>query len=76
MKHSTGFALCLAVIVLTGMVTASVGLLLFKQHDVAALQQRIVDLRKENQALRTRIESITLAEHAQGAGEPGSPSQP
>jgi Tfp pilus assembly protein PilN len=76
MKHSTGFALCLAVIVLTGMVTASVGLLLFKQQDVAVLQQRIGDLRKENQALRTRIESITLAEHAQGAGEPGSPSRP
>jgi Tfp pilus assembly protein PilN len=76
MKHSTGFALCLAVIVLTGMVTASVGLLLYKQQDVALLQQRIGDLRKENQALRTRIESITLAEHAQGAGEPGSPSQP
>jgi len=76
MKHSTGFALCLAVIVLTGMVTASVGLLLFKQQDIAALQQRIGDLREENQALRTRIESITLAEHARGPGEPGRPSQP
>jgi hypothetical protein len=76
MKHSTGFALCLAVIVLTGMVTASVGLLLFKQQDVAVLQQRIVDLRKENRSLRTRRESGTLAEHSQGAGEPDSPSQP
>jgi Tfp pilus assembly protein PilN len=76
MKHSTGFALCLAVIVLTGMVTASVGLLLFKQQDVAVLQQRIVDLRKENQSLRARIESITLAEHARKTGDPGSPSRP
>ena len=76
MKHSTGFALCLAVIVLTGMVTASVGLLLFKQQDVAALQQRIIDLRKENLALRARIESITLAEHVQGPGEPGISPQP
>jgi Tfp pilus assembly protein PilN len=76
MKHSTGFALCLAVIVLTGMVTASVGLLVYKQQDVAALQQRIVELRKENQALRVRIESITLAEQAQPAGEPGSPTPP
>jgi Tfp pilus assembly protein PilN len=76
MKHSTGFALCLTVIVLTGMVTASVGLLLFKQQDVALLHQRIVDLRKENQSLRARLESITLAEHAQIPGEPGAPPQP
>ncbi|MGB7932528.1 MAG: hypothetical protein WCH04_09960 [Gammaproteobacteria bacterium] len=76
MKHSTGFALCLAVIVLTGMVTASVGLLLFKQQDVAALQQRIVDLRKENRSLRARLESITLAEHAQIPGESGAPPRP
>jgi Tfp pilus assembly protein PilN len=76
MKHSTGFALCLAVIVLTGMVTASVGLLLFKQQDVAALQRRIVDLRTENRALQARLESVTLAEHARGTGEPGNPSQP
>ena len=76
MKHSTGFALCLAVIVLTGMVTASVGLLLFKQQDVAVLQRRIVDLMKENQSLRDRLESITLAEHAQATEEPGNASQP
>jgi Tfp pilus assembly protein PilN len=76
MKHSTGFALCLAVIVLTGMVTASVGLLLFKQQDVAVLQQRIVDLRKENRSLRTRLESVTLAEHARGPGDSGSQPQP
>jgi Tfp pilus assembly protein PilN len=76
MKHSTGFALCLAVIVLTGMVTASVGLLLFKQQDVALLQQHIDELRKENQSLRARIESITLAKHAREPGEPGSPSKP
>jgi Tfp pilus assembly protein PilN len=75
-KHSTGFALCLAVIVLTGMVTASVGLLLFKQQDVAALQRHIVELRIENQTLRARIESITLAEQAQHTGEPGSPTPP
>jgi Tfp pilus assembly protein PilN len=75
MKHSTGFTLCLAVIVLTGMVTASVGLLVFKQQDVALLQQRIVDLRKENQSLRARLESVTLAEHARGPSEPGNPSQ-
>ena len=73
MKHSTGFALCLAVIVLTGMVTASVGLLLFKQQDVAVLQRRIIDLRKENLALRARLESLTLAQHAQ---EPSNPTQP
>jgi Tfp pilus assembly protein PilN len=76
MKHSTGFALCLAVIVLTGMVTASVGLLLYKQQDVALLQQRIVDLRKENRSLRTRLESVTLAEHARGPGDSGSQPQP
>jgi len=76
MKHSTGFALCLAVIVLTSMVTASVGLLLFKQQDVALLHQRIVDLRKENLALRSRLESITLAEHVRGPSEPGNPPQP
>ena len=76
MKHSTGFVLCLAVIVLTGMVTASVGLLLFKQQDLAVLQQRIVDLRKENRSLRARLESITLAEHARGPDEPGIPPQP
>ena len=76
MKHSTGFALCLAVIVLTGMVTASVGLLVFKQQDVAVLQRRIVELNKENLALRARLESLTLAEQAQPAGEPGSPPPP
>jgi hypothetical protein len=76
MKHSTGFALCLAVIVLTGMVTASVGLLLYKQQDVALLHQRIVDLRKENLALRARLESTTLAEHVRGPGETGNPPQP
>jgi Tfp pilus assembly protein PilN len=76
MKHSTGFALCLAVIVLTGMVTASVGLLLYKQQDVALLHQRIVDLRKENLALRARLESITLAEQVRAPGDPGNPPQP
>jgi Tfp pilus assembly protein PilN len=76
MKHSTGFALCLAVIVLTGMVTASVGLLLFKQQDVAVLQRRIVELGKENHALRARLESLTLAAQAQSAGERRSPSPP
>jgi len=76
MKHSTGFALCLAVIVLTGMVTASVGLLLYKQQDVALLHQRIVDLRKENLSLRARLESITLANHVRGPDEPGNPPQP
>jgi Tfp pilus assembly protein PilN len=73
MKHSTGFALCLAVIVLTGMVTAAVGLLMFKQQDVAVLQQRIVELRKENLALRARLESITLAEHAHVPGDSPRP---
>lgn len=76
MKHSTGFALCLVVIVLTGMVTASVGLLMFKQQDVTLLQRHIVDLRKENQSLRDRLESMTLAEHAHDPGEPGNPSPP
>jgi Tfp pilus assembly protein PilN len=73
MKHSTGFALCLAVIVLTGMVTASIGILFFKQQDVALLQQRIVDLRKENQSLRARLESVTLAEHTQDPREHAQP---
>jgi len=76
MKHSTGFALCLAVIVLTGMVTASVGLLLFKEQDVALLQRRIADLRNENQALRARIASISLAEQARAPGEAGPSAQP
>jgi Tfp pilus assembly protein PilN len=76
MKHTTGFALCLAVIVLTGMVTASVGLLMFKQQDVALLQQRIVDLRKENQALRTRLESVKLAEQAPKPDDSGPPARP
>jgi Tfp pilus assembly protein PilN len=76
MKHSTGFALCLAVIVLTGMVTASVGLLMFKQQDVAVLQRHIAELRKENLALRARLESITLAEHAHAPGESGDYPQP
>ena len=58
------------------MVTASVGLLLYKQQDVALLHQRIVDLRKENLALRARLESITLAEHVRVPGEPGNPPQP
>jgi Tfp pilus assembly protein PilN len=72
MKHSTGFLLCLAVIVLTGMVTAAVGLLIFKQQDVAVLQQRIIELREENLALRGRLESVTLAEHGKVPGEPGN----
>jgi uncharacterized membrane protein (DUF106 family) len=75
MKHSTGFALCLAVIVLTGLVTATAGLLLVKQQDVAALQRRLDELREENLALRARLESYTLAEHAQ-TGERGSPAPP
>jgi len=76
MKHSTGFALCLAVIVLTGMVTASVGLLLFREQDVALLQQRIADLRNENQALRARLESVRLAEQTRETGEAGRSAQP
>lgn len=76
MKHTTGFALCLAVIVLTGMVTASVGLLMYKQQDVAVLQRRIVELRKENLALRARLESVTLADQAQVSGESGHSAQP
>jgi len=54
------------------MVTASVGLLLFKQQDVAVLQQRIVDLRKENRSLRARLESVTLAEQTRTPGEAGA----
>jgi Tfp pilus assembly protein PilN len=76
MKHSTGFALCLAVIVLTGMVTASVGLLMYKEQDVALLQRRIADLRNENQALRARIASISLAEQARAPGEAEPAAQP
>jgi UPF0716 family protein affecting phage T7 exclusion len=75
MKHSTGFALCLAVIVLTAMVTAVTGLLLLKQHDVAALQRRVAELRQENQALRARLESNTLTGHAQ-AGARENPALP
>ena len=75
MKHSTGFALCLAVIVLTAMVTASVGLLLNKEQDVALLQQRIVDLRHENRVLRARLASIGLEEQAR-ASEAGEAPPP
>jgi len=66
---------CLAVIVLTAMVTASAGLLLIKQQDVTALQRRINELREENLALRARLKSYTQAEHAQ-TGEPGNPAPP
>jgi Tfp pilus assembly protein PilN len=76
MKHATGFALCLAVVVLTGMVTASVGLLLYKEQDVALLQQRIIDLRNENQALRARLAAIGLDEQARAAEGSESPAQP
>jgi Tfp pilus assembly protein PilN len=75
MKHSTGFALCLAVIVLTGMVTASAGLLLIKQQDVTALQRRINELREENLALRARLKSYSQAEHAH-PGERGNSCPP
>jgi hypothetical protein len=75
MKHSTGFALCLAVIVLTGLITATAGLLFIKEQDVAALQRRLDDLREENLALRTRLESYTLAEHAQD-GQSGTHALP
>jgi len=76
MKHATGFALCLAVVVLTGMVTASVGLLLYKEQDVALLQQRIIDLRNENQALRARLAAIGLDEQARAAETSEAPAQP
>ena len=76
MKHSTGFALCLAVIVLTGMVTASVALLLNREQDVTLLQQRITDLRKENQALRARLASIGVTRQARAAGEAEPAAQP
>jgi Tfp pilus assembly protein PilN len=76
MKHSTGFALCLAVIVLTGMVTASVALLLNREQDVTLLQQRITDLRKENQALRARLASIGMTRQARAAGKAEPAAQP
>lgn len=72
MKHSTGFALCLAVIVLTGMITATAGLLLIKQQDVTALERRIKELKEENLALRARLQSYTQAKHAH-TGERGNP---
>jgi hypothetical protein len=76
MKHSTGFALCLAVIVLTGMVTASVALLLNREQDVTLLQQRITDLRKENQALRARLAPIGMTRQARAAGKAEPAAQP
>jgi Tfp pilus assembly protein PilN len=69
MKHATGFALCLAILALTAIVTASVGMLINKEQDVALLQRRIVDLKNENRVLRARIESITLAEQTRAAGQ-------
>ena len=76
MKHTTGFALCLAVVVLTGMVTASVALLLNKEQDVTLLQQRIIDLRNENQALRARLAAIGLDEQARAPEASETPVQP
>jgi hypothetical protein len=76
MKHTTGFALCLAVVVLTGMVTASVALLLNKEQDVTLLQQRIIDLRNENQALRARVAAIGLDEQARAPAASETPVQP
>jgi hypothetical protein len=76
MKHTTGFALCLAVIALTAMVTASVGLLLHKEQDVALLQQRVVDLRNENRVLRARLASIGLEEQARAPEASEAPAQP
>ena len=65
MKHRTAFALCLSVIVLTGLVVVSLTLMFIERQDSSLLQQHISTLKKENAALKSRL----------GAYEKNNPSE-
>ncbi|MEN8108004.1 MAG: hypothetical protein ABFS22_08350 [Pseudomonadota bacterium] len=56
MKHRTAFALCLSVIVLTGLVVVSLTLMFIERQDSRLLQQHISTLKKENAVLKSRLD--------------------
>jgi hypothetical protein len=57
MKHKTAFALCLSVILLTGLVVVSITLVFMEKQDTTLLAQHISRLKQENEALKSRLES-------------------
>lgn len=56
-RHQTVFGLCLTVFILTAAVVASVALMLFERQDVAALQDRIAVLSRENVVLKHQLQT-------------------
>ena len=57
-NHQTVFALCIALVVLTGVSLVSVALLFMERQDVALLQQRISSLRLENTLLKSQLDNV------------------
>jgi len=55
MKHRTAFALCLSVVLLTGLVVVSVTLVVMEKQDTSLLLQHIAQLKQENAALKCQI---------------------
>lgn len=58
-SHQTVFALCIALVVLTGVSLVSVALLFMERQDIGLLQQRISSLRQENTLLKSQLENFS-----------------
>ncbi len=57
-SHQTVFALCIALVVLTGVSLVSVALLFMERQDIDLLQQRISSLRQENTLLKSQLGDV------------------
>lgn len=57
-SHQTVFALCIALVVLTGVSLVSVALLFMERQDIDLLQQRISSLRQENTLLKSQLGNV------------------
>jgi hypothetical protein len=65
MKHRTAFALCLSVVLLTGLVVVSITLVVMEKQDTNLLLQHIAQLKEENAALKCRIDPACVKEAGQ-----------
>ena len=63
--HQTVFALCIALVVLTGVSLVSVALLFMERQDIDLLQQRISSLRQENTLLKSQLGDVRTGLTAQ-----------
>ncbi len=59
MKHKTVYALCVSIMVLTGLVVVSLTLVSMEQQDTRLLRQQLAQLKQENTALKAQLRQFT-----------------